>query len=235
MFSVFDSHFAHLLLISQVLLSRVIFTVSKKSTLVNYKDAEIFQNHEMPSLYNQQCDKTFLEGVDDYYKTLKSSNIYHTRSQASLTKTSKKFRTIVTLKTRGRLGNQLWAYMFLLFLEHTYEIEIIVEQKMKYILTTYFKHLDHLNTLEDLCGYKEFQAQYNSMVEGLIARKYNQLSGVNVSITITPHGITAHPIEVVFKFGKINPENVVDSEEFLSNFKIDYDKFPSDCPYRVSK
>ena len=156
---------------------------------------------------------------------------------SNLTKTSPSegapFKTVATSKTRGRLGNHLWAYMHLMFLEFTYEIDIIVEKEVKSSLTAFFKNFETLKTVDDVCGYNEFFTQFRDMIDGMIERRYEKLSGVDVTITRGPQSITIDPVEVVLEHGKINAELLADSEEFIQNFRVDYTKLPLGCQLKV--
>ena len=143
-------------------------------------------------------------------------------------------KTIATAKTRGRLGNHLWGYMNLMFVEISYGIEIVVEKEVKNSLTSFFKNLEDLRTINDVCGYNEFFLQYRDMIDALLVRKYEEMSGVKVKLTREEHTVTIDPVEVVLKYGKINAETLADSEEFIQEFKVDYSEFPTDCPYKVS-
>ena len=144
-----------------------------------------------------------------------------------------RFKTVATSKTRGRLGNHLWAYMHLMFLEFTYGIDIIVEKEVKSSLTAFFKNFENLKTVDDVCGYNEFFTQFRDMIDGMIERRYEKLSGVDVTVTRGPQSITIDPVEVVLEHGKINAELLADSEEFIQNFKVDYTKLPLGCPLKV--
>mgnify|MGYP001299816396 CR=1 FL=1 len=42
-----------------------------------------------------------------------------------------------------------------------------------------------------------------------------------------------YPPEVALEHGIINAEALADSKEFIEEFKVDYSKFPSNCPYKV--
>ena len=156
---------------------------------------------------------------------------------SNLTKTSSLegagFKTVATSKTRGRLGNHLWAYMHLMFLEFTYGIDIIVEKEVKSSLTAFFKNFENLKTVDDVCGYNEFFTQFRDMIDSMIERRYEKLSGVDVTVTRGPQSITIDPVEVVLEHGKINAELLADSEEFIQNFKVDYTKLPLGCQLKV--
>ena len=142
-------------------------------------------------------------------------------------------KTIATSKTRGRLGNHLWAYLHLMFYEFTYDIDIVVENEVKSSLTKFFKNFENLKTVDDVCGYDEFFSQYRDMIDSLIVRQYEEMSGVKVELVREGQIAKLYPPEVALKYGKINAESLADSKEFIDEFKVDYSKFPSGCPYKV--
>ena len=182
---------------------------------------------------------------DDKSCSIKDGNKMNKNEDASVTKQdffqstinssskSKNQKTIATSKTRGRLGNHLWAYLHLMFVEYTYDIDIVVENEVKNSLTKFFKNFENLKTINDVCGYNEFFSQYRDMIDSLIVRQYEEMSGVKVVLERSGQIAKLHPPEIGLKYGKINAETLADSAEFIDEFKVDYTKFPPGCPYKV--
>ena len=145
------------------------------------------------------------------------------------------FKTIGTSKTRGRLGNHLWGYMLLLFVELKYGIQIFVENQVKESLTSIFKDLEDMKTLDDVCGYNEFFSQFQDVIEDMMKEWYKEKSGQNVTFTRKGQTALIDPPEVAIRYGRPNFETLADSEEFIQTFKVDYTKFPPKCPYKVTQ
>ena len=202
----------------------------KKSATIE-SDLTQCNKGEKTLVNEDHCGSEYIKEVGNRGKTSVQNH------PSNLTKTSSSedtpFKTVATSKTRGRLGNHLWAYMHLMFLEFTYGIDIIVEKEVKSSLTAFFKNFDNLKTVDDVCGYNEFFTQFRDMIDGMIERRYEKLSGVDVTVTRGPQSITIDPVEVVLEHGKINAELLADSDEFIQNFKVDYTKLPLGCPFKV--
>ena len=165
-----------------------------------------------------------------------NENVIHDQHESSVIPDSnlKNFKTIATTKTRGRLGNHLWAYLHLMLFEYAYDIDIVVDNEVKNSLTKFFKNFEGLKTIDEVCGYKEFFSQYRDMIDSLIVRQYEEMSGVKVELVRSGQIVMLYPPEIAVKYGKINAESLADSKEFIDEFKVDYSKFPPNCPYKVS-
>ena len=114
------------------------------------------------------------------------------------------------------------------------DIDIAVENEVKNSLTKFFKNFEALKTIDDVCGYNEFFSQYRDMIDSLIVRQYEEMSGVKVKLVRSGQIVKLYPPEIGIKYGKINAESLADSKEFIEEFKVDYTKIPSTCPYKVS-
>ena len=144
-------------------------------------------------------------------------------------------------KLAGELGESLGLSTYLvggyirdiLMNKTANDIDIVVENEVKSSLTKFFKNFDNLKTIDDICGYNEFFSQYRDMIDSLIVRQYEEMSGVKVELVREGQIAKLYPPEVALKYGKINAESLADSKEFIDEFKVDYTKFPSGCPYKV--
>ena len=183
--------------------------------------------------FHDESDKCSIENQDENGES-EDAFINVSLSTAIPSSDNKNFKTIATSKTRGRLGNHLWAYLHLMFCEYTYNIDIVVENEVKSSLTKFFKNFEALKTIDDVCGYNEFFSQYRDMIDSLIVRQYEEMSGVKVELVRSGQIVKLYPPEIGIKYGKINAESLADSKEFIEEFKVDYTKIPSTCPYKVS-
>jgi len=180
---------------------------------------------------NCGTEKVNIQQETNEYHT--SQNEASSNSCMSSSSNPKNFTTIATIKTRGRLGNHLWSYLNLMFVEFTYGIEIIVEKNVKKSLTSVFKNFENIKTVDDVCGYNEFFIQYRDMIDSLIVREYEKKSGVTVKLVRGHETAAIYPPEVALEHGLINAETLADSKEFIEEFKVDYSKFPPTCHYKV--
>ena len=145
------------------------------------------------------------------------------------------FKTVVTAKTNGRLGNHLLSYMHLMRLEFYYNVTILPENVVKKSLDTFFKNFDNIQTVEDdACGYYEFFDQFDKAEENLIIDLFRGKSGIDVTIERKEGEIRIYPIEVAIKYGEeINAGFDSYKKQFIQNFKTVSKLLPSDCKYKV--
>ena len=146
------------------------------------------------------------------------------------------FKSIVAYKTHGRLGNRLWSYMHLMYVEFRYNLSILTEEQVKSSLAKIFKNVDHIKIVaNDTCGYKEFFNQYEDAAEAMIVRFLEKKSGVKVSLERSADGVTIHPEEVAEKYGKEVSKRRDELElQLLQEFKANYDSISSTCQYKVN-
>ena len=146
------------------------------------------------------------------------------------------FKSIVAYKTHGRLGNRLWSYMHLMYVEFRYNLSILTEEQVKSSLAKVFKNVDHIKIVaNDTCGYKEFFNQYEDAAEAMIVRFLEKKSGVKVSLERSADGVTIHPEEVAEKYGKEVSKRRDELElQLLQEFKANYDSISSTCQYKVN-
>ena len=146
------------------------------------------------------------------------------------------FKTIVTSKTNGRLGNNLFSYMHLLCVEFNYNVTILAEKVVKQSLVTFFKNVDNIPTVDDdACGYYEFFNQFDKAADNLIVDLFKEKSGIDVTMERGPEGISISPIEVAMQYGEeVNAGMESYQKQFLQKFKADSTLLPSDCKYKVS-
>ena len=87
------------------------------------------------------------------------------------------FKTIVTSRTNGRLGNNLFSYMHLMCVELNFNVTILAEKVVKQSLVTFFKNVDNIPTADDdACGYYEFRNLSGCVLKILTAGKILQIS-----------------------------------------------------------
>ena len=220
-----------------LLLILVYHVISKQSLdnniILNSKNdfKQCDENYKTFLAYDCREEKTKQEDDKSTRTSPKTKSYLPTYSSVK----NENFKTIATTHIVGRLGNHLWGYLILMFFEITYGIEIIVEKEVKRSLTTFFKNFEYLKTVDDVCGYNEFFQQYQDMIDNLTVRRYKEMSGINVTLIREGQTYTITPTEPVMKYSKWNTEDLVaDSEEFKREFRVDYSKLPSKCPYRVS-
>ena len=146
------------------------------------------------------------------------------------------FKSIVAYKTHGRLGNRLWSYMHLMYVEFRYNLSILTEEQVKSSLAKIFKNVEHIKIVaNDTCGYKEFFNQYEDAAEAMIVRFLEKKSGVKVSLERSADGVTIHPEEVAEKYGKEVSKKRDELElQLLQEFKANYDSISSTCQYKVN-
>ena len=146
------------------------------------------------------------------------------------------FKTVVTSKTNGRLGNNLFSYMHLMCVELNYNVTILAEKVVKQSLVTFFKNVDDIPTVDDdACGYYEFFDQFDKAADNLIVDLFREKSGMDVTMDRGPEGISISPIEVAMKYGEeVNAGMDSYQKQFLQKFKADSTLLPSDCKYKVS-
>ena len=208
--------------------------LKKEGNSGNHEHAVNCKEKTKDGLFHDESEECSIENRDENEE---SENAFINEFLTTTTITSsemKNFKTIATSKTRGRLGNHLWAYLHLMFCEYTYDIDIVVENEVKNSLTKFFKNFEALKTIDDVCGYNEFFSQYRDMIDSLIVRQYEEMSGVKVELVRSGQIVKLYPPEIGIKYGKINAESLADSKEFIEEFKVDYTKIPSTCPYKVS-
>ena len=188
-----------------------------------YKDIEPDLNHQDVSTCEKNED-TCLNNCRD-----KSANRKEHISNLP------NFKTIVTSKTNGRLGNNLLSYMHLMCVEFNYNVTVLLEKAVKKSLDTFFKNFDNIQTVDDdACGYYEFFDQFNKAADKLIIDLFKEKSGIDVTMERRPEGVSISPIDVAIKYGEeINA--VMDSykEHFVKTFKADSILLPFDCKYKV--
>ena len=150
---------------------------------------------------------------------------------------SPRFKTIVTSKTNGRLGNNLFSYMHLMCVEFNYNVTILAEKVVKQSLVTFFKNVDNIPTVDDdACGYYEFFDQFDKAADNLIVDLFKEKSGIDVTMERGPEGISISPIEVAMKYGEeVNAGMDSYQKQFLQKFKADTSLLPPDCKYKVSQ
>ena len=95
------------------------------------------------------------------------------------------------------------------------------------------KNFEDQKTVDDVCGYNEFFLQFRDVIDAMLIQWYEEKSGVKVTFTRKAQTVVIDPPEVALKYGIRNAETLADSEEFIKKFKVDYTKFPPDCPYKV--
>ena len=146
------------------------------------------------------------------------------------------FKSIVAYKTHGRLGNRLWSYMHLMYVEFRYGLSILTEEQVKSSLAKIFKNVNHIKIVaNDTCGYKEFFNQYEDAAEAMIVRFLEKKSGVKVSLERSADGVTIHPEEVAEKYGKEVSKKRDELElQLLKEFNANYDSISSTCKYKVN-
>ena len=146
------------------------------------------------------------------------------------------FKSIVAYKTHGRLGNRLWSYMHLMYVEFRYNLSILTEEQVKSSLAKVFKNVDHIKIVaNDTCGYKEFFNEYENAAEAMIVSFLEKKSGVKVSLERSDDGVTIHPEEVAEKYGKEVSKRRDELElQLLQEFKANYDSISSTCQYKVN-
>ena len=145
------------------------------------------------------------------------------------------FKTIVTSRTNGRLGNNLFSYMHLMCVELNFNVTILAEKVVKQSLVTFFKNVDNIPTVDDdACGYYEFFHQFDKAADNLIVDLFKEKSGIDVTMERGPEGISISPIEVAMKYGEeVNAGMESYQKQFLQKFKADSTLLPSDCKYKV--
>ena len=207
--------------------------LKKEDNLGNHEHEIDCKEKTRDGLFHDESDKCSIKNRDE---SGESEDAYTNGFLSTTIPSSetKNFKTIATSKTRGRLGNHLWAYLHLMFCEYTYNIDIVVENEVKNSLTRFFKNFEALKTIDDVCGYNEFFSQYRDMIDSLIVRQYEEMSGVKVELVRSGQIVKLYPPEIGIKYGKINAESLADSKEFIKEFKVDYTKIPSTCPYKVN-
>ena len=146
------------------------------------------------------------------------------------------FKSIVAYKTHGRLGNRLWSYMHLKYVEFRYNLSILTEEQVKSSLAKIFKNVEHIKIVaNDTCGYKEFFNQYEDAAEAMMVHFLEKKSGVKVSLERSADGVTIHPEEVAEKYGKEVSKKRDELElQLLQEFKANYDSISSTCQYKVN-
>ena len=189
-----------------------------------YGDIDPYFNHQDVSTCEKNEDKDIHNFNNNCTKGNEhSSNLPH-------------FKTIVTSKPNGRLGNNLLSYMHLMYLEFHHNITILTEKVVKKSLDTFFKNFNKAQTVDDdSCGYYEFFEQFDKAADNLIIDLFREKSGIDVTMERRPEGINIFPIEVAIKYGEeINEGMDFYKEQFLRNFMVDSTLLPPHCKYKVS-
>ena len=189
----------------------------------NYRDIDPDFNHKDVSTCDKNKDKNLNTCTNKITK--ENEHISH----------SPHFKTVVTSKTNGRLGNNLFSYMHLLCVEFNYNVTILAEKVVKQSLVTFFKNVDNIPTVDDdACGYYEFFDQFDKAADNLIVDLFKEKSGIDVTMERGPDGISIAPIEVAIKYGEeVNAGMDSYRKQFLQKFKADSTLLPSDCKYKV--
>ena len=145
------------------------------------------------------------------------------------------FKTVVTSKTNGRLGNNLFSYMHLMCVEFHYNVTILAEKAVKKSLDTFFKNFNNIQTVDDdACGYYEFIEQLHAAEDNMIINLFREKSGSNVTMDRGPDGKRISPIEVAIKYGaEIDAGMDSYKRQFLQSIKASSLVIPSDCIYKV--
>ena len=186
-----------------------------------YGDINLYSNHQEVST----CE-TFEE----------SNNCNHTGGKGNVYISNlPHFKTIVTSKPNGRLGNHILSYMHLLRIEFNFNVTILTEKIVKKSLDTFFKNFNKIKTVDDdACGYFEFFDQLNQAEDKFIIDLFREKSGIDVTMKRGPEGIKVSPNEVAMKYGEeINTEMHFYQKQFLQNFRADSASLPSGCKYKV--
>ena len=191
---------------------------------LEYGDIDPGFNHQDLST----CEKTEDKGLNNCNNKITKENEHISNLPH--------FKTIVTSKPNGRLGNNILSYMHLMCVEFNYDVTILTEKAVKNSLDSFFKNFNDIQTVEDdACGYYEFFEQFNKASDNLIIDLLREESGINVTMKRGPDGISISPMQVAIKYGeKINA--VMDSyqKQFVQNFEADSKLLPSECKYKVS-
>jgi len=169
--------------------------------------------------FNHQDVLTYEDNKDKHFHNCNNKSTKGNEHIASIPY----FKTIVTSKPNGRLGNYLLSYMHLMCVEFSYNVTILTENVVKKSLDTFFKNFNNIQTVDDdACGYYEFFDQFHNSEDNLIIDMFKEKSGINVTMERGPEGITISPVEVAIKYGEEINE-VMDSyrKQFLQNYRAD--------------
>ena len=227
-------HFVMALLLLGLVTSLSIETLaqSKESASGNDSDLQTCDNISDNFGDNVCYENKYQPKSEIYLNRASQHNVPHSAT-ISVTK-EQSFKTVVVSKTRGRLGNHLWSYMWLMFVELKYNIEIFVENEVKSSLTKLFENFENQKTVDDACGYNEFFSQFRDVIDEMMIRWYEEKSGRNVTFTRKAQTAIIDPPEVALQYGILNFETFADSREFIQKFEADYSKFPPNCLYKVT-
>ena len=141
--------------------------------------------------------------------------------------------SIVTMKTRGRLGNHIWTLLTLNAMKINYKVDFYLPSESKIILQRYFEGYDNLQTVEDLCGFKGFYAHFEQYWDRKIVEFYENKAHQKIPIKKTAGNYSTNkimiPEELVLKF-PLRGDELVDSEEFIKEYEPK--KYVTeDCPH----
>jgi hypothetical protein len=149
---------------------------------------------------------------------------------------SSDFRTVVTKKARGRIGNHIWLLMTLTVFELKYGYQTYLAEESRRILNRFFKGFDENSPSaeKDLCGYKEFYKHYQTYLDKKITEFYEKKSGKKLNLRnpvddpdLENRLIVPAEIGLVHK---LVVDNLVNEQEFIDGFQPKKYK-TENCPF----